>query len=350
MNRSALALFALPIVFSCGVEDLNQPPGPVGGSSAVAGTSSTTAGSTAVSGSSAGGTGGTGTSTAGSTATGGSGGGTGGSATAGSDSGGGGMGGAPAGGTAGAAVGGSSGSGGSAGGSTGPTIADVVGKLDGLLFTAPCSDGGTGFDCTNGASVPAPQSSPSCQSGAQKETVMNFPIGGEEGKTYNVTFKVYGIVEAKIYQNGMRRAQGAPDPSNTGGDFWYVGGTAPPSTYNTYELHVTPPVAGEANDYFLNSRPDAEGHSSWALNYSATIAVPAKGNVKFRVFDSNCRQIMNCGPGAGSSTCAAPRTIDLGSTDPKPPAGFMQPWSGGAPNGAKGQWLFIDVTKVEARP
>lgn len=347
MNRSALALFALPLVFSCGVEDLNQPPAnPAGGSGNLAGTSSTSAGSTAVGGS--GGSGGSGTTTAGSSMTGGTD--AGGTPAGGSASGGGGAGGAPVGGSGGAPVGGG-GSGGSAGGgTTGPTIADVVGKLDGLLFTAPCSDGGTGFDCTNGTAVPAPQSSPACQSGAQKETVMNFPIGGEEGKTYNVTFKVYGIVEAKIYQNGMRRAQGAPDPSNTGGDFWYVGGTAPNSTYNTYELHVTPPVAGQANDYFLNSRPDNEGHSSWALNYSATIAVPAKGNVKFRVFDSNCRQIMNCGPGAGSSTCAAPRTLDLSGTDPKPPASFMQPWSGGAPNGAKGQWLFIDVTKVEVRP
>jgi hypothetical protein len=58
---------------------------------------------------------------------------------------------------------------------------------------------------------------------------------------------------------------------------------------------------------------------------------------------------MNCGPGAGSGTCQAPRSLNLDSTDPKPPASFMQPFVGGAPNGATGQWLYIDVTKVEAR-
>lgn len=347
MNRSALALLALPIAFSCGVDDQTQPPG-----NQVGGTSSTTAGAQAISGSATtGGSGsvaGSGTGAAGSAATGGSS--MAGSAAGGVAGGTSGAGGAGGSGGSGGAAGAAGGTGGSGGGSTGPTIADVAGKLDGLLFTAPCSDAGTGFDCTNGAAVPAPQNSPACQSGATKETVMNFPIGGETGKTYNMTFKVYGIVEAKIYQNGMRRAQGAPDPSNTGGDFWYVGGTAPNSTYNTYELHVTPPVAGEANDYFLNSRPDAEGHSSWALNYSATIAVPAGGSVKFRVFDSNCRQIKNCGPGAGSGTCQAPRSLDLSSTDPKPPASFTQPFTGGAPGGATGQWLYIDVTKVEVRP
>jgi hypothetical protein len=343
MKRSLIALVTLPIVFSCSVDDQVQPPG-----NEMAGTgNNNTAGTQAVAGSPATGGGGSGSGGSGNPMAGTSSGGMAGT-TAGGMPNTSGSGGSAGSGTAGSAgAGGSAGTGGGGGG--GVTIADVVGKFDGFLFVAPCSDGGTGYDCTNGAAVPAPQNSPACSSGSSKTTTMDFAIGGEMGKVYNVTMKVYGIVETKIYQNGMRRAGQTMDASNTGGDFWYVGGTAPNSTYNTYELHVTPKVDGEANDYFLNSRPDSENHSSWALNYSATIAVPGGGKINFRVFDSNCRQIMNCGPGAGSGTCQAPRNLDLNNTDPKPPASFMQPFTGGAPNGATGQWVYIDVTKVEAR-
>ncbi|MDF3066227.1 MAG: hypothetical protein K0R38_1828 [Polyangiaceae bacterium] len=345
MNRSALALFALPLVFSCGVEDLSQPPGNTagtGGTGAVAGTP-TTSGGSAMGGS--GGAGGSGTPTAGSSMTGGSGG-SGGVATAGTGTGGGGTGGAPMGGSGGAA----GGSGGSAGGATGPTIADVVGKLDGFLFIAPCGDGGTGFDCLNSTAVPAPQNSPTCQNQQTKNTTVDFAIGGEAGKVYDVTVHVYGVVESKNYQGGMRRDGNNMNASATGGDFWYTGGTAPNSTYNTYELHVTPKVEGAPNDYYLNSRNGTnEGHESWALNYTATFPVTGGGKVNFRVFDSNCRQIMNCGPGTGSSNCAAPRQLDLSATDPKPPGSFTQPFVGGAPNGATGQWVFFDVTSVVAK-
>lgn len=331
MKGSLVALVSLPFVCSCGVEDIQQPGN-------VAGTSNTAAGAEAV---------------AGSPATGGGGGaGIGGSAEpmAGTPSTDGGMAGT---GMEGMPTGGAGGSAGSdtggGGGMGGPTIADVVGKFDGMLFVAPCSDGGTAYDCTNGAAVPAPQNSPSCASGSPKTTTMEFPIGGEMGKTYNVTMKVYGVVETKIYQNGMRRAGTVMEASNTGGDFWYVGGTAPNTQYSTYELHVTPQVAGEANDYFLNSRPNTENHSSWALNYSATIAVPGGGMIDFRVYDSDCRQMKNCGPDGGGNTCRAPRSLDLSGTEPKPPATFMQPFVGGAPQNATGQWVYIDVTKVEAR-
>jgi hypothetical protein len=52
----------------------------------------------------------------------------------------------PAGGSAGSGTGGSAGTGGSggSGGSSGVTIADIVGKMDGFLFIAPCGDGCAG--------------------------------------------------------------------------------------------------------------------------------------------------------------------------------------------------------------
>jgi hypothetical protein len=273
-----------------------------------------------------------------------------GGATAGSASGGGGG----AAGTAGSAAGGTSaGSGGAAGSGGGGaiTVADLVGKLDGFLFVAPCGDGGTGYDCLNSAAVPAPQNSPACQNQQQKNTTIDFPIGGETGKIYDVTVHVYGVVEAKNYQGGTRRDGNNMNASATGGDFWYTGGTAPNSTYNTFEFHVTPKVDGAANDYFLNSRNGSnEGHETWALNYTATFPVTGGGKLNFRIYDSNCRQLMNCGPGTGSSTCTAPRQLDLSATDPKPPASFTQPFVGGAPNNATGQWVFIDVTAVAPKP
>jgi hypothetical protein len=347
MKRLLIASFTLPLVFSCGVEDQTQPPGNTTGgtgvsnagtSASVAGTPATGGSSGVTAGSSSGGSG------AGTPAAGGSGG---------TQSGGGMAGAGPAGGSAGSGTGGSAGTGGSggSGGSSGVTIADIVGKMDGFLFIAPCGDGGTGYDCLNSAAVPAPQNSPTCNNQQPKTTTIDFPIGGDAGKTYDVTVHIYGVVEAKNYQGGMRRDGNNMNASATGGDFWYTGGTAPNSTYNTYEFHVTPAVAGAANDYYLNSRNGSgEGHESWGLNYSATFPVTGGGKLNFKVYDSNCRQIMNCGPGTGSSTCAAPRSLDLSATEPKPPASFTQPFIGGAPGGkATGQWVYIDVTGVVAK-
>ena len=346
MKRSLIALFSLPIVFSCGVDDQVQPPG-----NSTAGTSVGTSGSPATAGTP--GTGGSTGTTAG-TSSGGSATGTAGTPAgggmAGTASTGGMSGTGPVAGASGSGTSGSGGSGGSGGGSGVVTISEVVGKLDGLLFIAPCGDGGTGYDCLNSATVPAPQNSPSCQNQSPKTTTMDFPVGGVAGKVYDVTVHVYGVAESKNYQGGTRRDGNNMNASATGGDFWYTGGTAPNSTYNTYELHVTPAVTGAPNDYFLNSRNGSgEGHESWGLNYTATFPVTGGGKINFKVYDSNCRQIMNCGPGTGSSNCAAPRTIDVSATDPKPPASFTQPFVGGAAAGAYGQWVFIDVTAVVAK-
>lgn len=329
MKRSVLNVCLLPIVLGCGTEDLTQPAGN-GGLAATGGSMGQTGGAPGA------GTGGVPVSSSGASS--------GGSAGAASGGGGGGSSGGSAG-TATAGAGGSAAGGSAGAGGGGNAIADVAGKLDGFLFIAPCGDNGTGYDCTNSKSIPAPQNSPACADQNPKTTSIDLAIGGDAGKVYDVTLHVYGIVEAKRYQGGMRRDGNNMNASNTGGDFWYVGGSVPNSTYNSYELHVTPKVEGAANDYFLNSRNDTnEGHESWALNYTATIPVTGGGKVNFRVYDSNCRQIMNCGPGTGSSSCKAPRTLDLSVVDPKPPASFSQPLIG-EPS-APGQWVFIDVTAV----
>ena len=211
----------------------------------------------------------------------------------------------------------------------------IAGAFDGFLYSHPCGDEGTGFDCLGSM----------CAGGTSTRT-QSFMIKGDPATTYELSFRVRGVVEAKNYSGGRRRAQGL-DPSANGGDQWYEGGTAPNSTYNTYELHVTPRVDGAPNDYFLNARDGSgEDHSSWALNYLASIKVKGGGSINFRSFDSNCRQIMNCGPGGGSNMCAAPRVLNLTGAVPPPPANFVQPPKNA--QNATGQWLFIDVLDVKA--
>jgi hypothetical protein len=211
----------------------------------------------------------------------------------------------------------------------------LVGNFDGFLYSHPCGDEGTGYDCLGSM----------CTGGASTRT-QAFMIKGDPAVTYELTFRVRGVVEAKNYSGGRRRAQGL-DPGANGGDQWYEGGTAPNSTYNTYELHITPRVEGAPNDYFLNARDGSgEDHSSWALNYLASIKVKGGGTINFRSFDSNCRQIMNCGPGGGSNVCAAPRVLNVTGAIPPPPASFVQPPKNS--QNAPGQWVFIDVLDVKA--
>jgi hypothetical protein len=184
-------------------------------------------------------------------------------------------------------------------------------------------------------------------SGNARDSSKTFIVKGDPRRTYSMTLRIRGVTEAKNYTGGKRRVARGMDASPTGGDMWYEGGTVPFSDYNSYELYVTPPVAGGPNDYYLNSR-DASGegdHLSWGLNYMATIKIKGGGSIEFRTYDSNCRQIMNCGPTAGN-VCRSPRVIDVRGSMPPPPASFMQPPR--SSQNATGQWVFFDVSDVQA--
>jgi hypothetical protein len=243
------------------------------------------------------------------------------------------------GGTTGSGGGGTTGSGGSGGG-----VANILGAFDGYLFTAACGDGGTGYDCLNNG----------CTNGSPKTVTMDFPVGGTVGANYDVTINVKGVVEAKNYSGCTRAVTGNLVFMASGGNLWCSGGTIPDSTYNTYEINVfSQPTGGTAiGQYRLNARDGtSEQHQSWPLNFNATFRVVGGGRIQWRVYDSNCRQIMNCGPGAGSSTCMAPVTISLAGAMPPAPTSFMQPFRGtGATANAYGQWTFIDVTNIVQAP
>jgi hypothetical protein len=161
---------------------------------------------------------------------------------------------------------------------------------------------------------------------------------------------VYGVVETRRYQGGVRRAGGLFDPNSL--DLWHEGGVLPAvtGTFNSYELHVDPQVPGAPNDYFLNSRAGNDQQLVVRLDYEATIAVPGAGTIQFRSFDLNCRQITNC----STTECGPPTpkpltTPSVTNAEPPPPPTFVQPYQTGA-NVGRGQWVYIDVTDVVARP
>ena len=296
-----------------------------GGSTGTGGTGTGTGGST--------GTGGTGTGTGGSTGTGGTGTGTGGS------TGTGGVGGGAAG------AKGTGGVGGGAGGAADLTA--VAASFDGQLLQFPCGASHSGYDCDNVG----------CTNGAVTHTT-TYPIKGTTGAIYSLTFNVRGVVEAYAYVGGTRAAGTASVSQRaTNGGLFCSGGTQEPANngndYNTYELDVSPAVAGETNVYYLNSVISSENpHSSTAtqhltfdINYNATIKVTGGGTLTFKTYDSNCKEVQNCGPTQGNQ-CQAPRTVSLAGVTPAAPTSFTQPFQ--MPTGAYGQWVFFDVTSVTA--
>ena len=325
---------------------------------------SSTGGSTGTGGVSTGGSTGTGGSgTGGSTGTGGLGTGgatgTGGSSTGGSTgTGGSGTGGAT--GTGGSNTGGSTGTGGVGGGAAGAKgtggvggaggaadLTAVAASFDGQLLQFPCGTSHSGYDCDNVG----------CSGGTVTHT-MTYPIKGTTGAIYSMTFNVRGVVEAYAYVGGTRAAGTASVSQRaTNGGLFCSGGTQEPSgsgnDYNTYELDVSPAVAGEANVYYLNSVISSENphtssatqHLTFDINYNATIKVTGGGTLTFKTYDSNCKEVQNCGPTQGNQ-CQAPRTVSLAGVTPAAPTSFTQPFQ--MPTGAYGQWVYFDVTGVTA--
>jgi len=219
-----------------------------------------------------------------------------------------------------------------------PTPAEVGGELEGFLHLSPCDSIDFGHDCVL----------PSCLGGS-KTTLRTIQLGGEPGVLYDVTLHVYGVVEPRRYQGGVRRAGATFDPN--GLDSWHEGGALPanPGTFMSYELHVDPQVPGAANDYFLNSRPGADQQLVIRLDYEATIPVLGAGTIQFRSFDLNCRQITNCNTNECGPVNPKPVvTASVANADPPPPATFTQPFQTSATAG-RGQWVYIDVTEALAR-
>lgn len=337
----------------------------IGGSSASAGGSS---GNSATGGSS---------SEAGTTAVAGSG--QSGASAAGGNGGSGGSGGSPGG--SGGSPGGSGGSPGGSGGMepTGNCSGDctaVLGKLDGWPNLDPPASV-TGPDGIQGPGAKDNVPTAVCQQSENrpdhgtlfKEAHWQLKGPGiTAGSNYKVVLQITGVVECKTYQN----LAACPRAENKGRggtyNLWCPGGKDPPLTsqpdhYNTVMLSVTPssssttpnlgpqdlgPLPTEGNWWMLNECPQgvSEGHLTWKMDYEATITVPGESWVNFVEFDTNCREIINCGTSDDAAkTCTEHFTVVPQNAVPAPPASITtQP---AAPGGGQyGQWLYFDVKSV----
>ena len=278
---------------------------------------------------------------------------------------------------------GGSGVGGGAGGGSGglPTVATLfpamgnLGSLDGRLALMPCiEDNGGGTDCkpggfyTTAGSTAAPTRF-DCQ-GSSFLLDQVFPVGGEVGKIYTVTIHIYGIAEPKIYDGtGVMRdaGNGRPGVQDTGSSPtpWATapgGHTFTASDYNSAEIRSCSTRAcartDETNVYYLNADTQ-QGHWTFVMNYEKQIKVTGGGSVRVRNYDRNCRQIKNCGmngtPNDQCATVANARKINVSAAMPAPAmsaatmGGLLQPnLTSDRGAGNSGQWLLIDVVKVDS--
>jgi hypothetical protein len=317
------------------------------------GTGGMNAGGTGSSGAATGGMSAGGTSTGGGAGrAGGSSGGAGGTSAGASGSGAGGMSGGAGGGSG---MAGSSGSPGTAGA---PNLLPIVGSWDGALLTYACGQTGSSYDCAEPTSAACMSTATGTPSLIPSSNGMpsSWTIAGTTGTVYSVTVRIRGMVEVTSYVGGTRD-QGdtsitvSTDLFQQGGSPQAAGGVS--FDYNTYELDVTPPVAGAANTYFLNSVTTTENphapnsptsHLTFPIDYTKTIKVTGGGQVQLKVSDSNCLINMNCGA-VFNSQCSSPRSVSLAGSTPAAPSSFVQPFSG-EPATRYGQWLFFDVTNV----
>jgi hypothetical protein len=176
--------------------------------------------------------------------------------------------------------------------------------------------------------------------------------------------RFYGIVGPKNYSTAVTRAAapGRPGSQNTGASPTPFA-TAPPghvvpgSDYESYELRIDDQDGQEVAAYYLNA-DTGEGHWTFVLNFEKQINVIGGGNVRVRYYDRNCRQIKNCGPsGAPASRCATQANlciVDVSGAIPAPaiaaaPQGLLQPHLIATRDaGNSGQWLLIDVVRVDS--
>ncbi|HKY38208.1 MAG TPA: hypothetical protein VJN18_19835 [Polyangiaceae bacterium] len=159
-----------------------------------------------------------------------------------------------------------------------------------------------------------------------------FQLGGELGKTYDVTIQVNGIVEGRAYIGGQRRTESVPDDVETAvNDAFYVGGQpASPSNYQVYRLSVLQPDGQtERQHYFLNSFGLLqENHRLFLIGYEATITVPGQGVIRYTSQNRECHSIANCNAGEVlGSNCPSPRLVPNEPTLQLPASYAGQPLS-----------------------
>jgi hypothetical protein len=89
-----------------------------------------------------------------------------------------------------------------------------------------------------------------------------------------------------------------------------------------------------------------EAHRTWKIDHDATIKVPGGSWINYVEFDTNCREIVNCGVSDDSgTTCTDHYSITPPASVPAAPASLnTQPFASGG--GGYGQWVYFDVKSI----
>ena len=87
------------------------------------------------------------------------------------------------------------------------------------------------------------------------------------------------------------------------------------SIWNTYEIHVSPAVAGQANVFYANAFGTDAVNNSWCqkeatyeVRYMAKLPVMGDSTLTFTIHDTNCQAQQNCGSNDTSTVCDMMRT------------------------------------------
>lgn len=144
-----------------------------------------------------------------------------------------------------------------------------------------------------------------------------FTMGGAEGATYDVSLRIRGVLEPKVYMGGK-----------AGNNHFYVGGSAKASNYNVVSLAVSAP----AQTYFLNNADaDGELYRAFSVDHTEVIPIKSGASVTLQIVDPDCALVRNCQAFTGA--CSPFVIADV----PPAPAGF------------NGQFVQLDVVKVVPR-
>ena len=278
-------------------------------------------------------------------------------------------------------AGGSGGSGGTAGAAPGGDCSGdctaVVGKLDGWANLDPPAqtqppDGiqGAGAKDNVATAVCAVSETRPDHGLLLKEAHWQLKGPGiVKGTNYAVELRIVGVVECKEYEALAKCPRAANAGRDAKYDLWCPGATDPPLTsqpnhYNTDMISVTPdssattpnlgaqnlgPLPAADNWWMFNECPQGytQSHKTWQIDLTKTITVPGESWINYVEFDTNCREILNCGTSDDAAgVCTSHYSLLPDGAVPAPPASITaQPAAPGG--GGFGQWVYFDVKSVK---
>ncbi|HEX6275151.1 MAG TPA: hypothetical protein VFZ53_19060 [Polyangiaceae bacterium] len=223
--------------------------------------------------------------------------------------------------------------GGGAGGSAGSEdLRAVAAVLDGFVMKQPCLSQSGPRACRTHAEAACPANAEPALAGARPfDEALTF--GGEAGRMYDVTLRVQGVVESKVYANGtdvselptngLQRA-GTPDNSKNQRSLFALRVASPPATY-----------------FFNALGRDALRRSVFAVDYEAALTIQGGTAVQAWIADPNCEAVRNCGDPDDPAVCVP---VDVPDFEPK-----IRATLGVEPSAFDGQFLGFAVKSVTAR-